>query len=105
MYTQQLNQLEASIDKKIATAVNLSMNAKEQDVAMEPTSPVDQRVAKLEQQMQHLHATQQGMDLRLGQMHTQMETQAQLLGNTLGTKLTEHMDRIEQMLNKRKLNE
>eukprot|EP00438_Fugacium_kawagutii_P009646 Skav214995 [mRNA] locus=scaffold508:738590:743089:- [translate_table: standard] len=61
--TQQLNTLEASLEKRIASAVNQTLAARDQDEPME-SAAVDQRMQRLEQHMHQMQSTQQQFDHR-----------------------------------------
>ena len=98
--TAQIAEVEARLEKKILAAVQ----SKDQDASMEP--PVgDERVSRLEAQMQQMATHQQQVDSRLGQMQQQIDTQGQQFHTALDSKLNEQMNRIEALLMKRSRHE
>ena len=98
--TAQIAEVEARLEKKILAAVQ----SKDQDASMEPPV-VDERVSRLEAQMQQMATHQQQVDSRLGQMQQQIDTQGQQFNNALDSKLNEQMSRIEALLTKRSRHE
>ena len=98
--TVQIAEVEARLEKKILAAVQ----NKDQDTSME--SPVvDERISRLEVQMQQIATHQQQMDSRVGQMQQQIDTQGQQFNAALDNKLNEQMSRIEALLLKRSRHE
>ena len=98
--TAQIAEVEARLEKKIMAAVQ----SKEQDAPME--SPIaDERISRLETQMQQIVSHQQQMDSRVGQMQQQIDSQGQQFNAALDSKLNEQMGRIEALLMKRSRHE
>eukprot|EP00438_Fugacium_kawagutii_P016496 Skav221152 [mRNA] locus=scaffold2925:187181:196674:+ [translate_table: standard] len=93
----QLHRLEATIDKKIADALQ-TVKARDDDDPMEGDGQMSQRVSHLEQQIQQLTANQQTCDNKLNQLHAQVELQTKSFGATLDTKLADQMDKIEALM-------
>ncbi len=94
--TAQIAEVEARLEKKILAAVQ----NKDQDASMEPPV-VDERVSRLEEQIQQIANHQQKFDSRLGQMQQQIDSQGQQFHSALDSKLNEQMSRIEGLLTKR----
>lgn len=98
--TAQIAEVEARLEKKIMAVVQ----SKDHDTPME--SPVvDERISRLEVQMQQIATHQQQMDSRVGQMQQQIDTQGQQFNAALDCKLNEQMGRIEALLLKRSRHE
>lgn len=103
-----LASLDAKIDRKIQE--KLQTVREDSDETME--SPMEPRLAMLERQMSQMQTTQQNMqqqantfEQKLDYLNHHVESQAQQFGQTVDTKLSEQMVRIEALINKRKLNE
>ena len=98
----QLATLEANLEKKIMTSLQAKMP--DGDATMEP-SQIDHRVSHLEHQLSQVQASQQGLEAKVGQLHTQIEHQGKVFGHALDQKLAEQMDKIESLLTKRSRHE
>ena len=92
----QIAALEANFDKKL----QMIARPTDGDASMDPTG-MEGRIAQLEHQFQQVQAMQIGTDARVGQLQTQIDQQSKQLGDRIEEKLTEQMERIEQLLCKR----
>ena len=97
----QIAEVEARLEKKILAAVQ----QKDTDVTMEGSSQVEERVNRLETQIQQLSHHHQQVDSRLGHMQQQIDTQGQQFNTALDQKLNEQMQKIEALLTKRSRHE
>ena len=94
----QFAALEASMDKKLSS---FSKQAGDDANMESSTSHMEARITQLEHQFQHMHTMQASTDAKVSQMQTQLDQQSKMLGDRIDEKLTEQMDRIEQLLCKR----
>ena len=103
----QISQLEASLDKKIQTALQEHVNANGIDAPMEPAQ--DSRVSQLENQVVTLNDKlnqltsnvtnfQQKQQVHNQQIQTQIETQGQQVQRVIDNAMDEQMRRIEALL-------
>ena len=78
------------------------MQVPEPDAAMDIS--MEDRVNRLEQQLQHVHTSQNGLEHKLTNMQQQIDVQGVTFSNALDQKMLEqkeHIDRIESLLLKR----
>eukprot|EP00435_Cladocopium_sp_Y103_P014704 s3651_g3.t1 len=92
----QLAAVESMIDQKM----QMVTKSTDGDANMEP-GQIDHRITQLEQQFQHMQALQMNTDTKINQMQHQIDHQSKQLGDRIDEKLSEQMDRIEQLLCKR----
>lgn len=97
--------IEATIEQKIATR----MSEYKPDAEMPMTDDNEPRLMAIEQQIQQLQAGQQAaaqranvVEQKLDYLHQQVETQHQQFAQTVDSKLSEQMSRIEALMAKRK---
>ena len=93
----QLATLETNLTKSLAQ--NLKKGS-EEDINMEQ-SAMENRIAQLEHQFNHMQQAQASTDTKVSQLQTQIDQQSRSLGDKIDQKMTEQMDRIEQLLCKR----
>ena len=98
----QLATMEANLEKKLMTTIQERMQVPEPDAAMDTS--MEDRVNRLEQQLQHVHMSQNGLEHKLTNMQQQIDVQEITFSNALDQKMLEQkeqMDRIESLLLKR----
>ena len=93
----QLAAMEHSLEQKLLAAIHTKSDG---DVAMDSTG-MESRMTAVEQQIQHLQAGQNGLEVKLNQVQHQVEHQAQRFESSLDSKLQDQMDKIEHLLRKR----
>ena len=92
-----MSTLESNLEKRLAQTLRKSPD---DDVQMEQ-SAMETRLTMLEQQFQHMQSAQLSTDTKVTQMQTQTEQQSKSLGDRIDQRMSEQMDRIEQLLCKR----
>lgn len=100
--------IESTIEQKVAEQVRAVQE--EADVPMGNT--IEPRIQQMEQQIAQLQASQANMttqaatfETKLDYLNAQVENQSKCFAQTLDTQLAAQMERIEALMNKRKLGE
>ena len=90
----QIAAIETNMEKK------LRQDRPEEDASMMPTA-IEERVTQLEQDLQHVHASQAGLETKITQIQHQVEQQSvqfsQALDQKLDNVMQQQMERIEHL--------
>lgn len=92
----QLAAWEANLEKKLQSIAKSS----EGDTSMEPSN-IESRITELENKFHQVQHMQAGMDSKVNMLQSQIDHQSKVLGDKIDERMSEQMDRTEQLLCKR----